>query len=163
MEILIHLVYPKPLQMTVIENQITVVASNDVASEQPGHEIQDADIVLRVNRHFVYSDKEIPGIEFTVLSEDENAGTCTALLESDFTKIKDVGNVGMELIPAFRGKGICGRSIRMLYPLFKSYGQEKLLFTCPEDHHSIIRVCEKLGSVRTEDAGDGKVRFTIST
>ncbi len=56
------------------------------------------------------------------------------------------GQIGYEIDERFRGKGYAVRACRLLVPVAKAHGMEKLLITNDRDNQASRRVCEKLGA-----------------
>src|SRR5687767_3266321 len=72
--------------------------ADDIASDlQASVIIRDADLKLHPRATFFYSDARLPCYEFSIRIGDEDAGTYYACLESDFDRVRELGNVSIEL------------------------------------------------------------------
>ena len=55
------------------------------------------------------------------------------------------GQVGYTVAPRFRGRALAARSLRLLLPLAKRHGFQRLWVTCDPDNLASRRTCENAG------------------
>lgn len=55
------------------------------------------------------------------------------------------GQIGYAVAPKFRGRSLAARAVRLLLPLAKRHGFERLWVTCDPDNLASRRTCEKAG------------------
>jgi hypothetical protein len=121
---------------------------------------------LHLIEKFFYSKFDIPGYEFSIKIAGEDAGIFTVLIESDFSKISEVGNVGIEVNRKFYGINLPARTTRAVFPLFKEHGQYRILITTNESNNSIENACEELSAIyldtiKNQDDNDIKKRYVL--
>jgi tagatose 1,6-diphosphate aldolase len=56
------------------------------------------------------------------------------------------GQIGYSVDSQYRGRGYAGRACRLLRPLMRAHGMEKILITNNPENAASRRVCEKLGA-----------------
>lgn len=56
------------------------------------------------------------------------------------------GNIGYHVYPPARGRHFAERACRLLLPLARRHGMEKLWITCNPDNAASRRTCERLGA-----------------
>lgn len=122
-------------------------------------------IELSLKNTFLYSDFDIPGYEFDVKVDGEHAGTFTALIESEFDKIAEEGNVGLIINQKFFGKKLPSKVAIASYPLFESHGQSDILITFDEQNHAVEAACEELSAIymdtlNIDGSGASKKRYS---
>lgn len=64
--------------------------------------------------------------------------------------IVDNGHVGYTVKPKFRGKKYAARACKLLFPLAKKHGLEKLVIVCDSSNFASCRTCEICGGVAEE-------------
>lgn len=129
--------------------------------------IKGEGFMLELKETFLYDDANIPGYEFDIKIDNEIAGTFTVLIEPDFTKVADTGNVGIQINQKYFGTQLPARVTRASYPLFKAHRQDSILITCKENSGAIEEACEELSAqfldqFQTED-GKLKKRYEVKT
>lgn len=109
--------------------------------------IQGDGFVLQLSNRYLYSDHKIPGYEFEIQIDDTVVGTCELLMESDFSKIEDVGNYGVNITNRhYFGLKLPSRVATACLALFKSHGVNQILITYDHDHNASAKTCEELGA-----------------
>ena len=89
--------------------------------------------------------KYVPGYLFYVCKGDEKIGDVQ--LRIGYTDgLYYGGQVGYNIDAAYRGNGYAGRACRLLVPVAKAHGMQKLLITNNHTNTASMRVCEKLGA-----------------
>jgi predicted acetyltransferase len=76
------------------------------------------------------------------------------------------GHIGYLTHPAHRNKGVATFALRAGLNILRQWGVERALATCRDDNGASIRVIEKAGAVRIEDAqysGPKRRRYLIPT
>lgn len=89
--------------------------------------------------------KYVPGYLFQVYRGNESIGDVH--LRIGYTDgLYYGGQVGYNIDEAHRGNGYAGRACRLLVPVAKAHGMQKLLITNSHTNTASMRVCEKLGA-----------------
>ena len=94
--------------------------------------------------------KYVPSYEFAVCKGSEKIGEIN--LRIGYTDgLYFGGQIGYGIDEQHRGNGYAGRACRLVLPVAKAHGMEKLLITNDHNNDASRRVCEKLGArfVRT--------------
>ncbi len=60
--------------------------------------------------------------------------------------IRYCGHIGYGVYPNYRGHHYAARACRLLFPLARAHGMDKLLITCRPDNIASYRTCEWLGA-----------------
>lgn len=60
------------------------------------------------------------------------------------------GHIGYAVEPAFRGRQLAARSLRLLLPLARRHGFQYLWITCDPENLASRRICERLGATLVE-------------
>jgi predicted acetyltransferase len=80
---------------------------------------------------------------------------------------KDGGNIGYQIRPRARNRGYATVGLRLALKRLKDVGLSEALLTCSDANAASIRVIEKVGGFRIDDAqlDDGTLnrRYTIQT
>src|SRR5579863_6336737 len=94
---------------------------------------------------FTFSSYNIPGYEFDITIDGLQARTCSLLIEPDFDKIGELGNLGIIITNRkFFGEKLPSRVAQACYPLFRGHGLHELLITHDEDNRAIGKSCQEL-------------------
>lgn len=64
------------------------------------------------------------------------------------------GNIGYSIRPAERGKGYASEMLRLLLPICREYGENKVLLTCDKDNKASQRTIIKNGGVLENEVAD---------
>jgi hypothetical protein len=113
---------------------------------KPVSTIPGEGLELKLTDKFLYSNERIPGYEFLILVGGEEAGKFTALIEGDVEKVRDEGNVGIEINRKFYGRDLPASVVKALSPFFQEHGLTSILITCDKDSGAIHKACERLGA-----------------
>jgi predicted acetyltransferase len=99
---------------------------------------------LRLVDKYYYSDAQVPCYEFLMVVDGQEAGTFCVRIETDFEKVREVGNVGIEANRRFYGHDLPSRATSALLPFFKEHGIHSILITGRKGKGAISRACEQL-------------------
>lgn len=109
--------------------------------------IQGDGFVLHLSNRYMLSDHAIPGYEFEIRIDDAVVGMCELLIESDFSKIEEIGNYGVTITNRhYYGLKLPSRVATACLALFKSHGIHQILITYDQDHNASATTCEELGA-----------------
>jgi len=130
--------------------------------------IKGSDFELRLENKFFDTSTKAPGYDFKIFVSGQYAGSFTAIIEDDFSKIATLGNVGIEVDRKFFGTHLPSRVVNAVLPLFKKHGQEKILITIDEGNRAAETACKELSAqyldtLRSETSEIAKRRFILST
>lgn len=64
------------------------------------------------------------------------------------------GNIGYSVLPCERGKGYALQMLRLLLPICKEYGEEKVLLTCAKTNHASKHTIIKSGGILDNEIPD---------
>ena len=86
-----------------------------------------------------------PSYHFAIIAGGIRAGNIS--LRVGYTKsLFYAGQIGYSVYEPHRGNGYAGRACRLLIPLMRAHGMQKVLITNNPDNAASRRVCEKLGA-----------------
>ena len=89
--------------------------------------------------------KWVPGYAFDICKDGEAIGGINLRIGYT-TSLYYGGQIGYDIDEGHRGNGYAGSACRLLLPIAKAHGMEKLLITNHQPNTSSKRVCEKLGA-----------------
>jgi len=121
---------------------------------------------LRLSDKYYYSKIKVPCYEYFIFMEGIKAGVLDIRIESDFAKITDVGNIGVEVYPGFAGMSLPYKATKSVLPFIREHGMTKILITCDKGSKAINKACEELmaqylDTIQTLDGGE-KDRFVFN-
>jgi predicted acetyltransferase len=119
------------------------------AASQP---MQDGALAL-VRAH-VYraanSPWRVPAYRFDMMIDGARVGTVSLRIGDETRLVLYAGHIGYAVEPAWRGQGLAGRAVRLLYPLARAHGFAALWATCTPDNLASRRTLERLGAAYVE-------------
>jgi len=89
--------------------------------------------------------KWVPGYTFNICKDGETIGGINLRIGYT-TSLYYGGQIGYDIDEDHRGNGYAGCACRLLLPIAKAHGMEKLLITNNQPNTASKRVCEKLGA-----------------
>lgn len=91
--------------------------------------------------------RHVPMYRFDILLEGsgETAGFCELRLGKE-GELALEGNLGYEVYPDYRGRGLAARACGLLFTLAKAHGMASATITCHPDNLASIRTAEKAGA-----------------
>ena len=116
----------------------------DVSTDFPA--LTDGEIELRLYKALPERPETgyVPEYHFDIWYQGKKAGE-TVLRLGYARSLFYGGNIGYNVDPDFRGRGIAGRAARLLLPVLRRHGMPAAFIVNAEDNASSRRVCEKLG------------------
>ena len=128
--------------------------------------IVNENLELRPVQKYYFSEARVPCYEFVMLVDGEEAGTFHVRIESEFEKVREVGNVGIEVKRKFHGRGLPWKATQALLPFFREHGTESILITCDTGKGAIRKACEQLSAsyvdtIETCAGGVQRDRFVL--
>jgi len=121
---------------------------------------------LRLSDKCYYTEHKIPCYEYFIYVDGNKAGVITILIEDDFQKIREVGNIGVEIAIEFYGQELPSRATKATYSLLRDHGVNSILITCDKDKKAIAEACKQLSAnyLDTITVTDGvdKDRYTLN-
>ena len=108
--------------------------------------ITAGDLELRPADSYFYSESRIPCYEFLIFVGGEEAGTYYGLIEGDLEKVRESGNVGVEINEPFRGRDLPAKATRAMIPFFREQGLDTILITTDKGNLAIHKACEHLSA-----------------
>jgi predicted acetyltransferase len=128
--------------------------------------IRGEDLELRLVDKYLHSEARVPCYEFVLSVGGKEAGTFHVRIESDFEKVRDVGNVGAEINRKFHGQDLPARATRAVLPFFRKHGIRSILITQDKGKRATRRACGQLGArykdtIDVPELGIQRERFTL--
>ena len=129
-------------------------------------EIRGGDLKLCLTDKCYYSEARVPCYEFAMRVGDEDAGTYSVLIETDFEKVREAGNVAIEARRKFYGHDLPLRATKAVLPFLRKHGMRSILITCDAGKRAVRNTCEQLGAryldtIETSTPGTKKDRFVL--
>jgi len=123
-------------------------------------------IELRLSDKYYYSGEKVPCYEYFIFVDGTKAGILDVRIESDFVKIREVGNIGVEVNFEYGGKSLPSRATKAVLSFIREHGMNKILITCDKGSKAINKACEELmaqylDTIQTLD-GEEKDRFVFN-
>lgn len=115
---------------------------------------------LRPADKYYYSEAQVPCYEFSMFVDGEDAGTFWVRIEPEFEKVREIGNVGIEVVRKFHGRNLPAQATEALLPFFREHGIHSILITFDSGKRAIQKACEKL-SARYLDTIDATERAIL--
>lgn len=109
---------------------------------------------------------ENPGWLFNVHAPDGSfVGTVTAIRAEDRESVAEIGHIGVEVEPQWRGRGMPARFARAVVPLLRDEGVDEIMFTCDQANEAMKQTIRSLGAEYLDEwSGEGgtpKTRFVL--
>jgi predicted acetyltransferase len=128
--------------------------------------IRGEDLELRLVDKYLYSEARVPCYEFSISVGGKEAGTFHVRIETDFEKVREVGNVGAEVKRKFHGHDLPARATRAVLPLLRKHGVRSILITQDKGKRATRRACDHLGAsykdtIDVPELGIQRERFTL--
>lgn len=115
--------------------------------------IRGEDLELRLVDKYYHSKARVPGYEFSIFVGGEEAGTFHVRIESDFEKVREAGNLGVEIKRKFHGQELPARATRAVLPFLGEHGMCSILITHDKGKRATRRACDQL-TARHKDTID---------
>ena len=91
--------------------------------------IRSGALELRPVDKYYYSESQILCYEFSMFVDGEEAGTFWVRIQPEFEKVRDIGNVGIEVARKFHGRNAPAQATEALLPFFRERGIHSILIT----------------------------------
>ena len=92
----------------------------------------------------------VPAYRFHLVADGARAGSISLRVGAGERLVRYAGQVGFSVEPAFRGRRLAGRSVRLVLPLAAAHGLNPVWLTCNPDNAASRRVMERLGATYIE-------------
>jgi predicted acetyltransferase len=124
----------------------------DVPQPEARDTMQDGELTLALAKIFRVGDSpwKVPAYRFDLMIDGARAGTVSLRIGDEQRLVLYAGHVGYAVEPAWRGRRLAGRAVRLLYPLARAHGFDVLWATCTPDNLASRRTLERLGAVYIE-------------
>lgn len=129
-----------------IKNRIQKASAQELNNFLKLDTLQGEDVSLHLRDKYVYDQQRSLCYEFDIKVNDEQAGWFTVVIESDFSLISDIGNVGVGVEHKFFDKGIPVNALQATFPLFKAHQQSNILIVVNADSKAMSNACANLGA-----------------
>ena len=128
--------------------------------------IRDGELELRLADKYFSAESRVPCYEFSISVGGEEVGTYHVRVENDFEKVRQVGNVGIEINRKFPGEDLPARATTAILPLLREHGVNSILITQDKGKRATRRACELLGArykdtIDLPELGIERERFTL--
>jgi predicted acetyltransferase len=127
--------------------------------------ITEGSLELRLTEKY-HTAAGIPCYEFLLLVDDQEAGVFRVRIEADLAKVRDHGNLDIEVHHSFRGQDLPVKATKAVLPFLASHGMAALMITCKSGNRAIHQACERLeadylDTAETEASGVWVDRFLL--
>lgn len=121
---------------------------------------------LRLSDKCYYTEQNIPCYEYYIYVDGNKVGVITILIEDNFENIREVGNIGVEIVREFHGHQLPDKATRAAFSLLRDHGISSILITCDKDKKAIAEACKQLSAnyldtITTTDGVD-KDRYILN-
>jgi predicted acetyltransferase len=124
----------------------------DVPQPEARDTMRDGELTLALAKTFGAGDSpwKVPAYRFDMMIDRARAGTVSLRVGNEPRLVLYAGHVGYAVEPAWRGRHLAGRAVRLLYPLARAHGFDVLWATCTPDNLASRRTLERLGAIYVE-------------
>lgn len=101
---------------------------------------------LRLADKYYFSDHKVPCYEYFIYIDGIHAGVINVRIEKDFEKVREVGNIGIEIISEFFGQDLPAKATKSVLSLLGENGINSILITCDKGKKAIHEACKQLSA-----------------
>ena len=105
----------------------------------------DVFLVMTGKKYAPPGDIYVPSYEFDIVLDGNPVGDISLRIGTN-EAVYYGGHIGYGVDAAFRGRGLAVRACKLLTPLIRLHGMNKVYITNDKDNTASSRVCEKLGA-----------------
>jgi predicted acetyltransferase len=88
----------------------------------------------------------VPAVRYAIVQDGQPVGTISLRPDATYVTTHLAGQIGFEILPDYRGKGLAQAAVRALFPVFREHGLEEVWITTTPANIASQRTLAALGS-----------------